>query len=317
MVRPLSGDPDTVQRPTLANILQFISPAGWTIMITSCRDSCNIDTCKLEPTACQVRDINNPLIDFDETVYLDVPNVRIRHDTDTPLTVRMTQDTWVSQAADNESFPCSPFVIVTHNVSIHNFKFATEGCVAQLSNTSTITGQTPSHYWVTTTPVVVATNIAVRTQLSSLQFASSGTVTNRGDAVVRVIPEFEGNIVDLNGSVFTALTGRIDTASPVAIAAALLLPSYTGDIVVTSTRMISMLNNDPTSGVTAWMGSVRTPPPLPPPVVCKTEADLHKTNTIYIIVVSCLAAALVIIITVLTVNHMRHRLRTQQLEKSE
>ena len=302
------------------DILRFISPAGWTIVISACQDNCGINTCKLVPTPCVVYDHDNPMVDFDETVYLDVPNVRIRHDAlpnGAPLTLRMTQDTWVSQAADNESFPCSPFVVVTHNVSIHNFKFATEGCVAQLANTSGITGQTQSRYWITTTPVVVATNVAARTNLSKLQFASSATVTNRGDAVVRVIPEFEGDVVDLDGSAFTELTGRTDTASPVATPVALLLPEYTGTITVSSTRALTMRRDDPARSITDWMGSVRTPPPPPPPVVCRSEKDLHKTNVVYIIVVSCLAAALVIIIVAATVSHMRTRLREQQSVKSE
>jgi hypothetical protein len=313
VVRPLAGD-SSIARPSLASVVDFVSPAGWTIIISTCQDACNINTCKTVPTSCAVRVNVNPIIDVDETVYINKPNVRIRHDSlQSPVTLRMTQDTWVDQAADNEPFPCSPFVIEAHNVSIHHFQFATEGCVAQLANASAITGQSASRYWATTTPVVVATNVAASTQLAHLQFASTGNVAGLGDAVVRVIPEAEGDVVDLDGAVFNTLTGRVDTTSPVAVAAAVLLPEYTGTITVNSTRVLSMRSDN----VPAWMGSVRTPPPPPPPIICKTEDELHRTNTVYIIVVSCLAGVLVIIVLAMTVSHVRKRLRDHHLEKSE
>jgi hypothetical protein len=298
--------------------VRFVSPAGWRIIITSCKTPCVIGTCKTPPgDSCgsAFRD-TIPVVDTD-TIYIDTPSVSITHDSAAPMVLRMTQDTWVAQAADNETFPCSPFVIVTHNVSISGFSFATEGCVAQLSNTTGITGASPKQYWATTTPVVVAVNVAARTRLSNMQFQSSTNVASRGDAVVRVLPESEGDVVDLDGSIFASLTGRVDTASPVATAAALLLPEFTGTITVSNTRMLTMRDSDPTASVTAWMGSTRTPPPPPSPVVCKTEAELHRTNVIYIITVSCLSGALVIGVVIAIVVHMRGRLRQQQLEKTD
>lgn len=318
---PLSGDPALTPRPSIDRIVKFISPAGWTIVVTSCKTPCVVGSCKVPPTSCSDRD-SNPIVDVD-TTYLGMPNMRLRHDSSTPMILRMTQDTWVAQATDNESFPCTPFIIETYNVSIDNFRFATEGCVAQLANTSAITGTLPSRYWATTTPVLVATNTAPLTRLSRLQFAATGNVAGLGDAVVRVIPQSEGSTVDLNGSVFTDLVGRVDTRSPVAVAAGLLLPEYTGSITVAgSTRMISMRNNDETGrSVTDWMGSVRTPTPPPPLRACPTEDDLHRTNSIYIYVTAGLASVVVIIIIVLIVWHMRERLREKQqkemVEKKE
>lgn len=236
----------------------------------------------------------------------------------------MDDNTYASEAANNESYPCSPFIVTTHNVSIIGFKFATEACVANVQAFIQISGLPPSIFWLMTTPVIVLADVAPLTRLDTLSWSSTASQTSRGDAIVRIIPSTPDAVVNLNGSVFTGITGRVDTASPISkltlsgtsnAVPALLIAPYSGTIVVNAnTRFLTLRTDTVDNSVGAWMGSSRAMTGLVAKEcpVCKTAEQLHKTNMIYVYVAAAVTGVAIIAVIILVVVHVRDRRKMDQ-----
>ncbi len=314
-----NNDVNVQTHPSLTDIISYISPAGWTIFIADCTGTCT--ACSVPPTSCTgSADV------MVTTTYVDVPNLVIRPAPASVGRFRLVMDgtTWASEAANNESYPCSPFVITTHNVTIRDFTFTTAACVAEIPGFLSIAGMAPSLLWLMTTPVIVLADVAPLTHLKNLAWVSLTSVNSRGDAIARIVPNTPGVTIDLNGSIFEGLSGRVDLDSPVArsstgtsnIAPALLISVHSGTITVSSTRYMVMRTDSLTYSVGAWMGSTRAMSGalVPDCPVCRTKEELHKTNLIYIIVTASLGGIFVIVTIVLIIVHVRDRRKMDQLE---
>jgi len=216
-------------------------------------------------------------------------------------------------------------VITTNNVTVTNFKFSTDDCVAQLPGWFPISGVPPRLFWLMSTPVIVQSDSAQQTQLRSLSFSSSSTVASGSDAVVRIIPRVEGTIINLNGSVFSSIVGRVSLSSPISLCdssasatPALLISVYSGTITLSSTRALTLRNDVGATSLGAWMGSTDVESGVPDAAcpVCLSKEDLHRTHVIYIIVGSVIGGFVFIVATVLIIVHLRHRLKADQLAES-
>lgn len=314
--------------PSLTDIISYISPAGWTIHVALCVDLCSDATCRVPPTSCGTYPAGGTV--HIDTTYIDVPNLVIRQapaagTAGAPIAViTMDDDTYASEAANNESYPCSPFIVTTHNVSIIGFKFATEACVANVPAFIQISGLPPSIFWLMTTPVIVMADVAPLTRLDTLSWSNTASQTSRGDAIVRIIPSTPDTVIDLNGSVFTGITGRVDTASPVSkltpsgtsnAVPALLIAPYSGIIVVNANTRFATLRTDTVdNSIGAWMGSSRAMVGLVAEEcpVCKTAEQLHRTNMIYVYVAAAVTGVAIIVVIILIIVHVRDRRKMDQ-----
>lgn len=247
------------------------------------------------------------------------------------MTVQIDANTWASQAAANETYPCTAFVITTYNVSIINFRFDTDACTANLQSWFAVAGQPSSLFWIMSTPVIVMADNAMHSTLRSLSFYNTAAQTNRSDAIVRIIPETPGTIINLDGAVFSSVIGRPDYASPIfmhatptAASIGVVIGTYSGAITTNSgTRAVTLRTGAPYgTSVGDWFGSTYISSGVlqEPCPVCKTDKELHRTNTIYIIVGSVVGGAVIIGVSVAIFVHVRNRRKAEQkaaIAKSE
>jgi hypothetical protein len=238
------------------------------------------------------------------------------------MNLQIDAPTWASQASSNESYPCSPFVITTYNVSIVNFQFDIDQCTANLPSWFAVAGQPSSLFWIMSTPVIIMADNAINTTLTLLSFAQgTGASNTRGDAIVRVIPETAGAIVNLDGSVFTTVVGRPDMASPIYMSAlpnpsypGVIIGVYSGTIRTSGTRVATLRLDANSTSLGAWIGTTAIASGILPAScpVCKSEEELHRTNTIYIIIGSVVGGAVLIVVSIAIFVHVRNRRKAEQ-----
>jgi hypothetical protein len=196
--------------------------------------------------------------------------------------------------------------------------------LTELSGWIAVLGLPPGIFWRMATPVLVVSDSAVGTKLTSLTWTSTTSVsgTTGGDAIVRIFPETLNAAVNLDGSVFTSIVGRINLNSPLSLTApttpssapAVLVSLYSGSITFSQTRFLTQ-RTDVAQSIGSWMGSARTgtDPLAEQCPVCKTAKELHKTHVVYIIIGSSVGGLLLIGATVLIIVHVRNRMRNAQI----
>jgi hypothetical protein len=217
----------------ISEILDSIDASGWTLLVDACGRN-EPSTLASTPLPCLTQPVPVSIVG----AYITTSNTAVRSmqwASGTSALVTLTASDYTSI----NTYPCTSFIVQAPNVSIEFFTFDIYGCVSIMSQIRAIGGLASIDIWMYATPIIAID----RSNDLSLMHMTQLSLTNGGDAVVRILPYKSADTVNIDGAQFYNVTGRLNTSSPInysgAAAFGVITGPASGNVVAYDTKAIS------------------------------------------------------------------------------